>query len=224
MDSNTLSTQEQREHLSWLALNATRDEARVAAHRALQQLDQALGVQTKLGPGEPLTREGRIFRLSLLMEACGKDVAEESMRRVFHAVENGTAIRDLDANERSQVETVTSEAAELPSDPPYSRYDPPERIPVVSDALPIGHNEVRESVDHGHDSGGTISILGADASQDGSSVQVVAEETHALDHVPIPGEPASPPPLLRPEKSEDDREELALRPSVSMVEGGTYES
>jgi len=90
-DSNTLSTQEQREHLSWLALNATRDEARVAAHRALQQLDQSLGVQTKLGPGEPLTKEGRVFRLSLLMEACGKDTTLEAMNRAFGGAEEGNA-------------------------------------------------------------------------------------------------------------------------------------
>lgn len=79
----TLSVTEQRKELSWLALNAARDEAKVAAHRALQQLDQAMGTQTKYGPGEPLTREDKTYRLSLLMEACGTEIVKAAYAHAF---------------------------------------------------------------------------------------------------------------------------------------------
>ena len=77
----TMTTDEKRTLLRRLAENPeVRDEAKISAIRTLHQIDESVGKSRELGPGKPLTTEDTIHRLSLLITACGPDIAREAVR------------------------------------------------------------------------------------------------------------------------------------------------
>lgn len=81
--SVSLSPEEQREELSRLARDASRDEVRVSALSALARLDSMTGSQAGAGIPPPLTEEDRIARLSTLCRAVGENVARLAFKAAF---------------------------------------------------------------------------------------------------------------------------------------------
>lgn len=158
VQDGTLSVPEQRKKLSWLAQFALRDEAKVAAHRALQQLDQATGVQTRLGPGEPLTHEDRAFRLSLLMEACGQEVTTRAFSQAFGLRISGTeasdAGGDVPAVDGARERVVVSETVDNAG---VERSNPAVR--VVEE---VENDSSARSVAPGDGNGGRIDSVGVE--------------------------------------------------------------
>lgn len=65
------------ELLSQIALSAP-DGTRVKALEVIEELSKQLG--QGVGPGAPLTREERVERLKVVLQACEKDEIEEAMR------------------------------------------------------------------------------------------------------------------------------------------------
>jgi len=82
--SVSLSPEEQREELSRLARDASRDEVRVSALSALARLDSMTGSQVGAGIPPPLTEEDRIARLSVLCRAVGESVARLAFKMAFN--------------------------------------------------------------------------------------------------------------------------------------------
>lgn len=78
-----LTPEEQREELSRLARDGSRDEVRVSALSALARLDAMTGSQAGAGIPPPLTEEDRIARLSALCRAVGEGLARRAFERAF---------------------------------------------------------------------------------------------------------------------------------------------
>jgi hypothetical protein len=100
-----LSTDQQRSALSELILHTPNPSIKVAAQNALTRLDAQAGGTTQLGPGPPLTDDGRIDRLSRLMSACGARLTRRAFAKAFPSRARAMPL-DSDPQE--------SEAAEVP--------------------------------------------------------------------------------------------------------------
>lgn len=59
-------------------------QVRIAAIAQKARLDSEARDPHSLGPGPPLNREAALIRLTLLLEACGLDLAVAAMERAFH--------------------------------------------------------------------------------------------------------------------------------------------
>ena len=82
-DQVPLSTEQQRQILSGLILKSPNDAIKVAAQNALTRLDAQAGSALSVGPSAPLSDEGRIERLAMLMKACGLVIVKKSLQSAF---------------------------------------------------------------------------------------------------------------------------------------------
>lgn len=82
--SPALTTDEQRQRLSWLADNAQREEVRLSAISALARIDSMSGGQSTARKFDPLNEEDRVYHLSLLMKAVGKHGTERAFAVAFN--------------------------------------------------------------------------------------------------------------------------------------------
>jgi len=83
-----LSTDEQREKLSYLAENAMREEVRISALSTLARLDAMAGAQRQKGRVD-LTEEERHAHTVLLLQALGQQASRRALEEAFPLV--GTA-------------------------------------------------------------------------------------------------------------------------------------
>jgi hypothetical protein len=81
--SASLTTEEQRQRLSYLADNAQREEVRLSAISALARIDSMAGGSSTARKFDPLNEEDRIYHLSLIMKAVGKDGTERAEAIAF---------------------------------------------------------------------------------------------------------------------------------------------
>lgn len=78
-----LSPDQQRAVLSELILHTPNPAIKVSAQNALTRLDSQSGTAAILGPGVPLTEDGRVDRLALLMSACGLPTIRRALAKAF---------------------------------------------------------------------------------------------------------------------------------------------
>lgn len=78
-----LTPDQQRAVLSELILHTPNPAIKVSAQNALTRLDSQSGASALLGPGVPLTEDGRVDRLALLMAACGLPTIRRALSKAF---------------------------------------------------------------------------------------------------------------------------------------------
>ncbi len=78
-----LTADQQRAVLSELILHTPNPAIKVSAQNALTRLDSQSGASMVLGPGVPLTEDGRVDRLSLLLVACGLPTIRRALAKAF---------------------------------------------------------------------------------------------------------------------------------------------
>ena len=79
-----LTAPQQAQVFSELAIHPkAHPSTRISALNGLRALEATAQQTADLGPGPPLTREDRLHRLSLLIEACGMDLSREAFLRAF---------------------------------------------------------------------------------------------------------------------------------------------
>lgn len=84
LHDTSLSQDSQRRVLSEIADSSnTADNTRVAAIRALAYLEQLTGNQGDFGPGPPQSQEEKIFRLSLMVEACDQYIVKKALEKAY---------------------------------------------------------------------------------------------------------------------------------------------
>lgn len=114
-----MTPDEARGELSKLARGANSDQAQLAALKAIISEGETSG--STLGPGPPLTRDDRLHRASLIMQAVGRTDAPEVWRRAFNEAVDVTTqlpppviVDDIPAAPLPLIET---QAAPLPGAP-----------------------------------------------------------------------------------------------------------
>jgi len=67
----------------------------IQAMQALARLDATTGARDRLGPGIPLTRQAKVSRVSLIVEAAGPSIAAEAVIAVFEKPEFDRFVDEL---------------------------------------------------------------------------------------------------------------------------------
>lgn len=75
-----LTSDEMRQTVSAIVRQADSQQIQIAAINLLAKLDAMLGSQQRLGPGPPLTHQGRVHRTALILEAGGLPVVRDALK------------------------------------------------------------------------------------------------------------------------------------------------
>lgn len=84
-------------------------QIRMAAVSQYNKIKTDVGARDALGPGKPLTEEDKVIRLSLLMQACGKQTVNKALEHAFGKELPSGAPKTVDLRDD------TTETTETPS-------------------------------------------------------------------------------------------------------------